>query len=259
MSFTIHKLGKSVEIVATSEGLLVHCHPAGDLSRREHWPQDALESPGGYRSSTEVEQLLELGLAEEANGGVMIPFENFHTISDEWPVELTAGWAKPSPFLLKIDRRGDLGRSDFEYRYQFLLGGRPAPITTQHTTCSAVPAVSSKPAVTPAPRSPRHAVKASSRMSGGTSTLSGSCCGPDARAGSCSAAKPGSPAGMSVADSITLPHCSSDSQASRALPSGDAGVTPWVPSAMPVLWTPTPKRRWRFRCHCPVDMPATPR
>jgi len=33
-----------------------------------------------------------------------------------------------SPFLLKIDRKSDVGRSDFQYRYAFLLGGSAVSI-----------------------------------------------------------------------------------------------------------------------------------
>ena len=41
------------------------------------------------------------------------------------PVNLIGAWTQHSPFLLKIDRKSDLGRSDFQYRYTFLLSGKP--------------------------------------------------------------------------------------------------------------------------------------
>jgi hypothetical protein len=41
------------------------------------------------------------------------------------PVSFPSAWVQPSPFLLKIDRKSDIGRTDFEDRYQFLLAGRP--------------------------------------------------------------------------------------------------------------------------------------
>ena len=73
--------------------------------------------------AVEIEQLLELGLAEVSNGAVLIPYPNFETIRTDMPVSLIDGWVTQSAFLLKIDRKSDLGRSDFQYRYAFLLGG----------------------------------------------------------------------------------------------------------------------------------------
>ncbi len=122
MTFTIHQLGKSVEICAEAEGLLIK-GPI-DLSKRELWPKDALAAPGGWRTSVEVEQLIELGFAEQRNNSVLIAYRDFETINNEMPVSLTSAWSPHSPFLLKIDRKSDLGRSDFQYRYGFLLASR---------------------------------------------------------------------------------------------------------------------------------------
>ena len=44
------------------------------------------------------------------------------------PVSLIGAWSPHSPFLLKIDRKSDLGRSDFQYRYAFVLAGRPVHV-----------------------------------------------------------------------------------------------------------------------------------
>ena len=122
MTFPIHRFGKSVEISAEAEGLAVR--GTVDVSKREHWPEDALAAPGGWRTSIEVEQLIELGLAEERQGSVLVPYREFQTIEKEMPVSLTTAWSPHSPFLLKIDRKSDLGRSDFQYRYGFLLASR---------------------------------------------------------------------------------------------------------------------------------------
>ena len=122
MIFAIHKFGNSVEVLAEPEGLCVR-GPI-DLSRRENWPADALAATGGWRTSIEIEQLLELGLAEQVHGAVRVCYGSFEAIQNDMPVSLVGTWTPHSPFLLKIDRKSDLGRSDFQYRYTFLLGGK---------------------------------------------------------------------------------------------------------------------------------------
>jgi hypothetical protein len=83
---------------------------------------------GAWRASIEIEQLLELGLAEETDRAVRVPYENFETIRNDMPVSLIGSWTSHSPFLLKIDRKSDVGRSDFQYRYAFVLAGRPVHV-----------------------------------------------------------------------------------------------------------------------------------
>jgi hypothetical protein len=126
MTFLIHRLGKSIEISAEVDGLVLR--GPGNLSNREQWPEDALAATGGWRTAIEIEQLTELGFAEERQGNVLVPFQNFQTIDQEMPVSFTTSWSQHSPFLLKIDRKSDLGRSDFQYRYAFLLAGRQIPL-----------------------------------------------------------------------------------------------------------------------------------
>ncbi len=126
MTFPIHKFGGSVEVSADPEGLTIR--GPRELSKRENWPADALADSGAWRTSVEVEQLLELGFAEEHGGAVRIPYGNFEGIQCEMPVSVIGMWAPHSPFLLKIDRKSDLGRSDFQYRYTFLLAGRPVHV-----------------------------------------------------------------------------------------------------------------------------------
>ena len=122
MSFLIHRFGASVTVSAESGGLSVS--GPEDLSRRERWPGDAISATGGWRAAIEIERLLEAGLAEERDGAIQIPYAAFEAIQRESPVHLIGGWTQHSPFLLKIDRKSDLGRPDFQYRYSFLLGGR---------------------------------------------------------------------------------------------------------------------------------------
>lgn len=126
MTFEIHRFGKSVDVLAEPSGLTIR--GPHNLSRRENWPADALATTGAWRTAVEVEQLLEVGLAEEQDGAVQIDYSNFEAIQNDMPVSLTGAWTPHSPFLLKIDRKSDLGRSDFQYRYAFLLAGRPVHV-----------------------------------------------------------------------------------------------------------------------------------
>lgn len=126
MTFPIHRFGNSVQIAAEPEGLTIR--GPGDFSKHENWPPDALAAAHAWQAAIEVEQLIEIGLAEEKQGAIQIPYANFHAIQDEIPVDLIVKWTAHSPFLLKIDRQSDLGRRDFQYRYEFLLAGRPVPI-----------------------------------------------------------------------------------------------------------------------------------
>jgi hypothetical protein len=126
MTFTIHRFGQSIEILATSTGLTIRAPQ--DLSKRENWPADALAATGAWRTSVEIEQLLESGFAETRDGAIHIPYSNFEPIQREMPVSLIGAWSPHSPFLLKIDRKSDVGRPDFQYRYSFLLAGQPVHI-----------------------------------------------------------------------------------------------------------------------------------
>lgn len=122
MTFLIHNFGTSVEVSATIEGLTIR--GPHELSRRENWPTEALSATGGWRTAVEIEQLLESGLAEEHDTTIRIPYANFEAIQTEMPVSLIGAWSPHSPFLLKIDRKSDLGRPDFQYRYTFVLAGQ---------------------------------------------------------------------------------------------------------------------------------------
>jgi hypothetical protein len=126
MTFFIHRFGNSVEVSAAPEGLTIR-GPL-ELSKCENWPADALTTTGAWRTAVEIEQLLESGFAEEHDGAIRVPYANFEAIQSEMPVSLIGAWSQHSPFLLKIDRKSDLGRPDFQYRYTFLLAGKPVHV-----------------------------------------------------------------------------------------------------------------------------------
>jgi hypothetical protein len=126
MTFFIHSFGNSVEVSAAPDRLTIR--GPRELSRRENWPAEALAATGGWRTAVEIEQLLEAGLAEEQQCEIHVPYTNFTVIETEMPVSLIGAWSPHSPFLLKIDRKSDLGRPDFQYRYTFLLAGKPVHV-----------------------------------------------------------------------------------------------------------------------------------
>src|SRR5580704_12401232 len=126
MTFFIHRFGKSVEVLAAPEGLTIR--GPRELSKRENWPADALAAAGAWRTAVEIEQLLEEGLADEEQDEIRVRYSNFAVIQSEMPVSLIGTWSPHSPFLLKIDRKSDLGRPDFQYRYTFLMAGTPVHV-----------------------------------------------------------------------------------------------------------------------------------
>lgn len=126
MRFFIHRFGNSVEVSAAPEGLTIR--GPRELSKRENWPADALAATGAWRTAVEIEQLLEEGLADEQQGEIRVRYSNFGVIQSEMLVSLIGTWSPHSPFLLKIDRKSDLGRPDFQYRYTFLLAGKPVHV-----------------------------------------------------------------------------------------------------------------------------------
>jgi superfamily II DNA or RNA helicase len=127
MSILLKQFGKDISLSAQSGGAYVMSALAIDWSRPETWPSEALEQSAGRRTAFEVASLLEMGLARTAENSVEIPYGNFPEIEAE-EFRLTKAFATPSPFLLKIDRSSDIGRPDFRYRYQYVLGAIQVPL-----------------------------------------------------------------------------------------------------------------------------------
>jgi hypothetical protein len=121
------RFGGEIAIIAKENGLWVESSSTIDWNRPESWPEQTLKQSAGRRTAYEVSSLLEMGLADRDGSSVVIPYENFPTIETE-EFLITTAFATPSPFLLKIDRLSDIGRSDFRYSYQFLLGAAPVPL-----------------------------------------------------------------------------------------------------------------------------------
>jgi hypothetical protein len=127
MSILLKQFGRDVSLSAYSTGVYVVSALAIDWSRPETWPSEALEQSAGRRTGFEVASLLEMGLARAAESSVEVPYSDFPEIEAE-EFRLTTVFTTPSPFLLKIDRSSDIGRPDFRYRYQYLLGAIQVPL-----------------------------------------------------------------------------------------------------------------------------------
>jgi hypothetical protein len=127
MSITLKQFGDGIVLAAASAGLYLKSGAPIDWVRPESWPSAAREHGPGRRTAFEVASLLEMGLAHVVDGGVEIVYSNFAEIESE-EFRLTNAFALASPFLLKIDRSSDIGRPDFLYRYQYLLGATQVPL-----------------------------------------------------------------------------------------------------------------------------------
>jgi hypothetical protein len=127
MTLLLKQFGTEVTLIAGTDELFVQSTSMIDWTRPETWPLDALESGSGRRTAYEVASLLEMGLAFNDCDSVCIPYRNFPEIEKE-EFRLPTAFAVSSPFLLKIDRFSDIGRPDFKYKYQFLLGAQQVPL-----------------------------------------------------------------------------------------------------------------------------------
>ncbi len=130
MTFAIASVGSNVHLVADQTGLRISTpDPKADLCQHDKWPLDARAEARGLRLAYDIEQLIESGLAiPHDTRNIEVPYEAFQLITDELKFDITNVGVQPSPFLLRIDRKSDIGRPDFRYRYQFLIGTRAVAI-----------------------------------------------------------------------------------------------------------------------------------
>jgi hypothetical protein len=129
MMFELHTYGgHDIVIHADEDGLIIQSRrPEIVVERRETWPPELLSISGAWKTAIEIEQLLELGLAVKRDNSVVIPYDDFSAIESA-EIGITKAWVQSCPFRLRIDRRSDIGRLDFRYRYDFLSSGRPISI-----------------------------------------------------------------------------------------------------------------------------------
>lgn len=127
MSILLKQFGQEVSLLAQGDGLYLTSEHRIDWARPEEWPDESREQGVGRRTAFEAASLLEMGLATVVDGSVCVPYGNFPEVEAE-EFRLTTAFAEPSPFLLKIDRTSDIGRPDFKYRYQYVLGSVAVPL-----------------------------------------------------------------------------------------------------------------------------------
>jgi SNF2 family DNA or RNA helicase len=127
MNIVLASLGNTIEVVADDRSLLIASKMPINWEEPEKWPSKVISSRLGKQVSYEVGMLLEMSLAAIEDGQVLIPYECFpEIVAQEFGI--TTAFTEPSPFLLKIDRTSDVGRPDFRYKYQFILGEGPVPL-----------------------------------------------------------------------------------------------------------------------------------
>jgi hypothetical protein len=128
MSIPIRSFGKKTTLVAEKAGLEFRsADESVDWSRPESWPLDSVVDAAGRRTSFEVASLLEMGLGSQVGALVMVPTDSFAALIAE-EFRFTTAFTQPNPFLLKIEKTGDIGHADFRYRYQFILAGEVIPV-----------------------------------------------------------------------------------------------------------------------------------
>ncbi len=121
MMILLGELGGQVSIQADSDGFGFLPLSEWRLEDRSTWPASILMDPKGPLLAQTIETLLELGLTETRGSGVWVPWNHWDELV-KLGLEFPRHWLPWNPFLLRIDSTGSLGRDDFEYRYQFLLG-----------------------------------------------------------------------------------------------------------------------------------------
>ncbi|SEG46670.1 Helicase conserved C-terminal domain-containing protein [Bryocella elongata] len=128
MTIDLRVFNGTVRISAAEDALLVtHRGTSFPWEISEAWPAVVRESATGRRLVFDVQLALEMGLGDVLGGDFVVPYTNFESLERE-ELKLHRLFTNPSPFLLRIGRRGVLGRPDFHYEISFLLGGAPIPL-----------------------------------------------------------------------------------------------------------------------------------
>lgn len=123
MTFHLGTLESAIKLEADTEAFWLRPTGPWDLGNPGTWPQSVLVTAKGQQIAIQVDSLLERGLAQAVLGHIRMPWIGL----DEWVkcgLELPLHWMGWSPYLLKIDSTSSVGREDFEYAYQFLLGSQ---------------------------------------------------------------------------------------------------------------------------------------
>lgn len=123
MSIPIGSIGGSLHILADEQAFWLDSQGAWDLRDRANWPRSVLDDPRGTLLAIQAESLLETGLGTWVDGLIKVPWLAWDEVI-KMGLEAPLPWCKWSPFLLRIDSSGSIGRSGFQYQYQYMLGTR---------------------------------------------------------------------------------------------------------------------------------------
>src|SRR5205823_1147547 len=115
MTIVLGTLGHDIWASAEPDGWCVRPPAGASLVERDAWPSSAQGDPRVQAVALEIEQLLEMGLAQARDTGIVVAWEIFGE-AIEAELTLPLRWTDGSPLMLAIDRASDVGYPDFEYR-----------------------------------------------------------------------------------------------------------------------------------------------
>lgn len=127
MMITLGTIGGTITATAEPDGWFLRSVDGAGLSTRERWPQSVLTTGEGLTAARQTEMLLDLEIAEVTGGAIRIPWDRFESVLAE-DIQLPLRWTAWSPLMLSIDRKSELGRPDFRYRYTYRFGARETEV-----------------------------------------------------------------------------------------------------------------------------------
>jgi len=135
--FVIARIASVLDVVATSDQL--EFRPSAPIPPAsaaapgraplppDSWPPALLRSSAGVALALDIEQALDRELGTVDGEVVRVAWDDYERLAADG-VALLDRFLDESPFLLAIDRESEIGRRDFTYLHQFLLGGREATV-----------------------------------------------------------------------------------------------------------------------------------
>lgn len=114
--------GNGLLIEARKDGLYATAgQPGIRLSHAAGWPREWFDSPQAVQAALQLSHLAELGLAEEAPGGLRVAYQQFPELFAQG-FSLPLLWSDWSPFTLSIRTHGALTEDDFQVAVKFKFG-----------------------------------------------------------------------------------------------------------------------------------------
>ena len=121
MSWILSEPIESVSIIAESGGLLIQCNFVNLEIESNKLSEFKPITPLGCQLPSLIPRLLEQGYAEPRDQSIIIPYDSFVSLSDEYASAFDdlVPW---SPFYIELSSSGTLGRDDFKYQIKYFLG-----------------------------------------------------------------------------------------------------------------------------------------